>query len=198
MKCWMWSVLVLSIMSGTYADGADHYCRSAVAIFVMDQEDAPVRIAGGTAFTGNLQFENLTGPPVSQSKKISSHLLPPKKIVALQLGFVTEVPPGCSDTRVPPVITLSKIEKIDVDAGKITVSNAFASGTETLTEISEKLDARRVFTLFGPVYVRFEDGTEWRFDLTKKGSFDNHQAAIRAACTPDVIKQMDSNCGRQD
>ena len=200
MKCWLWSVVLsLGATLGTYAHGAGHHCRSVVAIYMMDQKDAPVRILGGTAFTGNLQIENLTGPPVSlyPIKGITPNQYPPKKIVALQLGYVTEVPPDCSDTKVPPVITLSKVEKIDVDAGKITVSNAFASGTKILTEISQRLDATRVFTLFGPVYVRFEDETEWRFDLPKEGSFDNHQAAKRAACTPDVLKKMDENCGKQ-
>ena len=200
MKCWMSLVLLLGSALGTYAQGADHYCRSVAAIFVMDQKDAPVRIVDGTAFVGNLQIENLTGPPVSQYpiKGITPNQYPPKKIVALQLGYVTEVPPDCSDTKVPPVITLSKVEKIDVDAGKITVSNAFASGTRILMEISDRLNARRVFTLFGPVYVRFEDETEWRFDLPKEGSFDSHQATRRAACTPGVIKTMDEHCRNLD
>lgn len=175
-------------------------CRSIVAIFVMDQKDAPARILGGTAFTGRPQVENLTGPPVSQYpiKGITPNQYPAKKIVAIQLGYVTEVPPDCSDAKVPPMITFSKVETVEVDAGKITVSNAFASGTKTLLEISRKLDARRVFTLFGPVYVRFEDGTEWRFDLLKEGSFDNHVAANQAACTPESDKRMEENCRRKD
>lgn len=188
----------LTRIGASAGDPGENGMRVA-AIFVLNQKGAPVRIVGDIAFTKHMKIENLTGPPVSKYpiKGISPNQFPPKRITELQLGYVTEVPPGCSSMAISPTITFSKIEKVSLDAGRIITSDAFVVDLNPMIENASKFKARRLFMQYGPVYARFADGTEWRFELLKAGSFDNHEAANRFACTPESGERTEHKVGIQ-
>jgi hypothetical protein len=113
-----------------------------------------------------------------------------KVITELQIGWVVESPPGCSVSGQPieSRVYYAPVEETSLAPGKTHRGLSYRVGTMHTWQLAKNLGSHHLLLQFGVVYVKFADGSIWKYDLKTIKTFDNHQQANEFACTAAASK----------
>ena len=111
-----------------------------------------------------------------------------KLVTELQVGWVIESPPGCSDVAIPNRVSFAPLEEVRIAPGATHSGLSYKVGTFHTWQLAKQLKSHHLLLQFGVVRVKFADGSEWSYDLKTNLSFDNHQQATEFACNDTSAK----------